>query len=509
VRIRARTVCAEAACPACGVASRRVHSRYERRLCDTAIAGREALIHLQVRRFLCGNGACRKKTFAEQVSGLTVRYGRRTVGLAGVLRAIALALGGRAGARLASRLAASVSRMTLVRLIRALPDPVLAQAPAVLGVDEFALRRGHRYGTLLVDVQTRRPVDVLPERPADSFAAWLADRPGAQIICRDRAGCYSDGAARGAPAAIQVADRWHLWHNLGGAAERAVARHRRCLHAALTAGTNEQPSGQTGPGTPPAPATQPRSGRAAERTRQRHAAIHRLLAEGNSIRAIAAELGLARNTVRRFARAAGPEQLLVHDGTGHRPSMLDEHIPYLHQQWNDGCTDATRLWRQIRAHGYQGGYSRVRDYLAPLRATTAVPTPAPQPPKVKKVTSWIMSHPRDLADGDKAQLTAILAACPELAALRAHVAAFAELMTERRGRDLEKWITTVTASGLPELRSFVTGPRRDQQAVTAGLTLPWSSGIVEGHVNRIKMLKRQMYGRANPDLLRRRILLAD
>jgi transposase len=507
VRIRAKTVCPEAACPACGVVSRRVHSRYERRLSDTAIAGRETLIHLRVRRFFCGNQGCVKKTFAEQVPGLTTRHGRRTMGLAGVLRAVALALGGRAGARLAGRLAASVSRMTLIRLIRGLPEPIMTQAPAVLGVDEFALRRGHSYGTLLVNVRTRRPVDVLPERSADSFAAWLAAHPGAEVVCRDRAGCYSDGAARGAPAAVQVADRWHLWHNLGEAAERAVARHRHCLRAAVTTATSGQPSGQA-PDHPPA-VIQQRGGRIAERTRDRHGAIHQLLAEGHTVRAIAAELGLARNTIRRFARAADSEQLLVHDGTGRRPSILDEHIPYLHQRWNAGCNDATRLWQEIRARGYAGGYSRVRDYLAPLRATTVVPIPAPQPPKVKKVTSWIMSDPHSLTTDDKTQLTAILAACPELAALRAHVAAFADLMTQRRGRELEKWITAAAASGLPELRSFVTGLRRDQDAVTAGLTLPYNSGVVEGHVNRIKMLKRQMYGRASPDLLRRRILLAD
>jgi transposase len=322
VRIQARTVGPEAACPACRAASRRVHSRYERRLLDTAVAGQQLLIHLRVRRFVCGNTACAKKTFAEQVPGLTTRYGRRTVGLARVLQAVALALGGRAGARMAGHLAAAVSRMTLIRLIRSLPEPVVTCAPVVLGVDDFALRRGHCYGTLLVDVQSRRPVDVLPDRSADSFAAWLTARPGAQFICRDRAGCYSDGAARGAPLAIQVADRWHLWHNLGEAAERAVARHRNCLPAAITA---TQPAAPAPPA--PAPVTQQRRGRIAERTRQRHATIHQLLNDSTSTRAIAAELGLARNTVRRFARATDPEQLLVNDGTGRRPSMLEDYIP--------------------------------------------------------------------------------------------------------------------------------------------------------------------------------------
>lgn len=262
---------------------------------------------------------------------------------------------------------------------------------SVLGVDEFALRKRRRYGTLLVDVETRQPIDILPERPAGSFAAWLEERPGTQVICRDRAGVYSGGGPRGAPEAVQVADRWHLWHNLGEAVERAVARHHQHLTAAVSA---PPPAAQDQAGTqdPASPAAE-RTGGIVGRTRRRHAEVHRLLAACRTMAAIAAELGLSRNTVRRFAHAADPGELLVRDWTPRSASILRHHEPYLRQRWNVGCINATVLWQEIRARGYPGGYSSVRDYLARFRGNVVMPVPAPEPPKPRTVTAWIMTSP--------------------------------------------------------------------------------------------------------------------
>jgi hypothetical protein len=326
VRIDVQTSTAPAACPGCGTMSGRVHSRYDRHLSDTAAAGREVLVRLTVRRLFCDNPDCTKMTFAEQMPELAARYARRTTILARSLCAVALALGGRAGARLTGRLACSVSRMTLLRMVRGLPDPD-RPTPRVLGVDDFALRRGHHYGTLLVDVESHRPVDVLSDRTAQTVADWLRAHSGVQIICRDRASAYAEAARDGAPDAVQVADRWHLWHNLAEAVECTLARHQDDLSAALTpqtsgnADANTHADDQVGPDdhpTPVAPATPAgparpgdRTDRWAVRARQRHADVHALLADGVGITAICGLLELSRGTVRRFARADTVEELLT------------------------------------------------------------------------------------------------------------------------------------------------------------------------------------------------------
>jgi transposase len=512
VVIEARCGSAGAACPACGSWSSRVHSGYARTVADGPAGGRPVLIRLRVRRFFCGNPVCEAVTFAEQVDGLTGRYLRRSLPLLGLLAQIGLVLAGRAGARLAGVLGAPVHRTTLLRLVAALPEPGIGAAPEVTGVDDFAFRKGRVYGTVVIDVATGKAVDLLPGREAATWAAWLRAHRGAQVICRDRAGGYADGARQGAPEAIQVADRWHLWHNLGEYAEKAVAAHRGCLTGPATA-----PGDENGGPASPAQATPPagpegvrdvcgRDRRLVARTRDRHTAVQGLLAAGHSEREAARTLGLARGTVHRFAAAASAEELLVKATS--RQTRLDRYKPYLRRRWNEGITSAAALHAELQAKGWQGSVQAVQRYVRPFRAMTAAPPPGPVVPATRQITRWLLTRPAALGDEEQAQLAGILDRCPHLGVLAGHVRSFAEMMTRRQGEhELEGWLTRAEASDLPELRSFANGIRRDQQAVTAGLSLPYSSAAVEGNVTKIKMLKRQMYGRASFALLRKRVIL--
>ena len=219
------------------------------------------------------------------------------------------------------------------------------------------------------------------------------------------------------------------------------------------------------------------------------------------------ELHLAKETVRRFYRAASVDELLAKT-RDRRPSILDDHKPYLHQRWNEGCTNVWQLHAEIRGQGYRGGYGTVRDYLQPFRALAAAPPATPAPPKVRDVTSWLLRDPDSLDEDEKLTLKQIQERCPHLDALAGHVTEFAKILTGRHGERLDVWIAAVDAGDQPDLRSFTNGLRHDYDAVLNRLTLPWSSGAVEGNVNRIKMIKRQMYGRAGFNLLlRKRVIL--
>lgn len=515
VLVTAHTLNGPIACRGCGTPSARLHGHYRRLLHDLPAAGRPVLIALTVRRLTCQNPDCVVRTFAEPLIGLTQRYARRTTLLRRLLELMALALAGRAASRLLDLLGVRIGRDSLIQLVRALPDPEIGQV-TVLGVDDFSKRRGHSYATIMINMETHRPIDVLDDRTADALAQWLRNHPGVRVICRDRAGAYADGARTGAPEATQIADRFHLYQNLCDAVEKTVIACR----ADLREPSDDEPeadtieAGDPQAEEPPASSDAIGDGTPAEecrlvvRHRERYAAVRELVGKGWKISAISRKLHLDRKTVRKFARAECVEDLLT-KATG-RSDLLTPYLPYLVQRFNDGSTDAARLTREIRAQGYRGSPQTVRKYLHPFRdSATALRTPSTAP-TVREATRWITGHPDHLDEGDQTRLTGLRARSPRLDSTAGHVAAFAKMMTTLTGtrENLQAWIEAVDADDLPDLHSFTRGIRRDLDAVINGLSLPYSSGAVEGNVTRAKALKRSRYGRANLDLLRKLILCA-
>ncbi|MFI6986740.1 ISL3 family transposase [Embleya sp. NPDC050154] len=494
MRIKARCTGLEAECPGCGSPSRRVHSRYVRMLADTAVSGRPVGIELHVRRFFCDEVACGRGTFAEQVDGLTVRYGRRTPTAQRLLERVAPALGGRAGGRLTTHIAVPTSGSTLLRTIHPLDVPAPPKVE-VLGVDEFSLRRGRVFGTILVDMESHRPVDVLPDHTADTFAAWLREHPEVRMVCRDRGGAFAEAAERALPGVPQVADRRHLLDNLATAVEKAVRKHRACLNPPLP----EHGVPESAPDPEESPARQ--------RIRARWTEIRTLHERGLTITAISEQTGLDRKTVRRYAHAAtADEPITVRPRRG---SALAPHMPYLAARWAEGCNNARTLRDEIAARGYTGGRKTVRRFLNSPAEKELSPIKPPPPPPVREVVRWIVGRPERQSEAARRQLKELCEHCPHFGEINRLARSFATLLRKRHGHRLPEWLARTDVSEIKELRTFAQGLRKDLDAVTAGLTLPWSSGAVEGHVNRTKMLKRQTYGRASFGLLRRRILLAD
>ena len=498
VRCRATSAC----CPHCGGLSEVVHSRYTRHLGDLPIAGRQAIIDLNVRRFRCLRPECPRRTFVEQALVLAGRYAHQTVRLHSMLQTIGVTLGGRPGSRHCRRLAMPTSRTTLLRLVRALPDKCVV-APRVLGVDEFALRRGRRYGTILVDAQAHRVIDLLEDPSSDALVEWMAHHPGSKVICRDRDGVYASAARRGAPTALQVADRWHLAHNLADALERYAVRALASLRKDLTTVERRRSAARLRVALPAPPSS---STRLVVRTHRRHGEVHHLLQQGLTVSAIARRLKLDRKTVRRFVVARAPTDLLRREGP--RTKALDVYQPHLARRWREGQHVAKVLYNELRALGYRGSMRSVARYVANWR-TDEPPSPAYALLPGPRTLAWLLlRRPSDLDNAEHALLNQLGQRDPDLTNTRRLVQLFMRMVRERRGRDLDAWVANVQANGPPELRGFGRNLRRDWDAVHAGLTKRWSSGCVEGHVNKLKVIKRQMYGRAKFDLLRKRVLLA-
>jgi transposase len=502
-----------AACPDCAAPSCRVHSQYDRTLGDLPWQGRPVTLRVRVRRFRCLNPSCRRRTFAERLGETARPAARRTSRLGDLQRHLGLVVGGEAGARLAARLAIPVSPDTLLRMARrGDPAPVPRPPPRVLGVDDWAWRRGHRYGTVLVDLERNRVLDLLPDRRAESLAAWLKRNPGVEIVARDRAGVYADGVRQGAPEAVQIADRWHLLRNLGDAVQ-AVAEHHHAaarriatevaadLAAAPAAGTPaiEGPDAAT---TPPCPAAH--AGR-----RARFEEAVRLHAAGVSLRQIARLLGTDGKTVRRWLRAGD----IPSWRQPRRGSVLDAHRGYLERRWTEGCRNAARLWRELAGVGFPGGYTTVKAWAAQRRkagpdAGRMSAADKGQPwrlPSGRRVARLLMAGADTLAEAERTFIARLLDAVPPLAGAVAAAQRLSLLLRRQSSETLEDVLTAASATPLAR---FTAALRKDIAAVQAALDLPWTTSPVEGQIGRIKMLKRTMYGRAGFELLRARVLHA-
>jgi transposase len=525
VRLQLTATASTAACPLCGVPSSSIHSRYQRCLTDLPWGTRVVRIQLMVRKFLCRTPTCARRIFTERLPDLVAAYGRQTRRLATALRAIGLALGGNTGARLAARLRLPTSPSTLLRLVRGAPVPPTPALQAV-GVDEWAWRRGHRYGTILVDLATHRVVDLLPDRSAASVAAWLEQQPTITAVSRDRSDLYADGIRRGAPEAVQVVDRFHLVRNLREAIEAFLVTQRPVLQAAAVRTAQVLTSSAA-----PVPVTPMYGGkRQCAQTRQpqreaaqqrRHApwvtiyeAIHALSAQGACITTIARQLGISRPTVYAYLRRGTPP-------TPRRPQrsgqVLRPYLPYLIRRWREGMTDSMQLWREIQAQGYAHSARTVCRFMTRLRRaaeagqapeTQTSPYTRPQGPSARAVSfTWVCP---DAKRSSEARMYIDHLTQMDLSIAQAYRLSqtFLALVRERRGHALEAWMSETMRSGNEALARFAHGLQEDLTAVKAGLTLPWSNGPVEGQITRLKLLKRQGYGRAGFPLLRQRVMPA-
>ena len=469
-------------CPVCGRLSSRLHAWHERGPADLPVAGLRVVLRVRVRRLVCQAPDCARRTFREQVPGVLERYQRRTVRLATALEAVVAELAGRASARLAPALGMCLRRDTALRVLRGIGLPPLV-VPRALGIDDFALRRGQVYATVLIDADTGRRVDVVPGRDADVVKTWLSAHPGVQVVTRDGSTVYAQAVRDALPHAVQVADRWHLWHGLGDAVGKEVAAHSACWAAATATGMRE--------------------GRLAETTAQRWEQVHGLLDAGVGLLDCSRRLGIALNTVKRYARAAKPEQIAR--PPRYRATLVDPYRDHLRRRREaEPGVSVTQLLAEIRALGYTGSQNLLYRYLNQHRHLDEHAHSSP-----RRATRLLLTRPNTLTGRQTERLGRLVAACPEMTALRNLVGAFAALLVpdEANADALTAWLEQARAAALPHLHSFVRGLEQDREAVVAAVTLPHHNGRTEGVNTRTKMLKRQMYGRAGFDLLRHRILL--
>ncbi len=476
-------------CPSCGSPSTRVHSRYQRRISDLPSAGRRVHLEITARKFRCTDRDCKRRVFAERFDpGSIQRSARRTDRLDLIVHHLGLALGGRPGADFAKRLMLPVSNDTLLRVVRrrafSRTEPL-----TVVGIDDWAFRRNHRYGTIVCDLERRHIVTLLPDREIATVHAWLCHHPDIAVISRDRGGGYGEAAAKALPNVIQVADRWHLMENASTAFLDAVRKSMRPIRAAIGATT-----------------INPELLTCAERLQyegylrreETNVAILALAKDGVPIKQIVRRTGNSRKVVRQVIRGERNDVFRV------RQSSLDAHIPMLDTQWANGCRNGAELWRHLQAHGFRGSARVVAEWATRRRRAEKATDQQLQKVPSSRTIARLMTTARDhLSRADTVTIAAIEAGVPNLVEARRLIDRFHAMIRKKSEADLDPWIVEASPT---LIASFASGVTKDKAAIRAAITELWSNGQVEGQITKLKLVKRQMYGRAKIDLLQARLI---
>jgi transposase len=515
-----------AVCPICENISGRLHSHYLRTVHDLPWGGRSVRLSLKVRRFRCPEPSCPRSIFAERLPSVVEPYARKTARFREILLLVGFALGGEAGSRLAERLGMKASPSTLLRRLHSTAPPSFPP-PEVIGVDDFALLKGRRYGTIVVDLERHRPVELLEDRSAETLAAWLKEYPKLRIIGRDRSTEYERGIEQGAPQVVEVLDRWHLLKNLRQSTERVLEGNSAALSGiTLPAKSGSGKEDALMEHTPAPRSSKEQAASAASRAKllDRYRKVKKLHEQGMSMLAICRALGMSRGAVRRYAHADRFPERRRHPP---QESMLDPFEPYLAKRWEEGCHVAMQLWREIKEQGYPGAPGRVLQWARQRRREPAPTTPGRYVDSMRKKTSknsknssgkashplssrrlaWMMVDDlEDLSSDERHALQRAIEACADVAAIHPLVQKFSDMVRSREAGGFEQWLGRSLSCGVKGFETFAMGLKREQPAVEAALTLPYSNGQTEGQVNRLKTIKRQMYGRASFRLLRRRFL---